>query len=221
MLSTQAWSVVTFKDKTPQICAMGWYQHLRPRGADERSTKGALKSISAFCQRETENGETKKAQNGGVWLSQPRWKVCPRAKFYQDFECIRRARPGQKKTTKKRDKLPNVASCKTTKHQSAQLEHLVWNTHKTPGGHFYSTIRTWTSWTESYSPVQSNRSCSCGDSPVARGESSCSSISASRASRRFPFSPNRHWLQNCRLETNDWILLLLFIFISSYKLDLF
>ena len=52
----------------------------------------------------------------------------------------------------------------------------------------------------SYSPVQSDRSYSCGDSPAARGESSCSSISASRASRRFPFWPNRHWLQNCRLE---------------------
>lgn len=53
----------------------------------------------------------------------------------------------------------------------------------------------------SYSPVQSARSCSYGDSPAARGGSSCSSISASRASRRVPSSPSRHWLQNCRLET--------------------
>lgn len=53
---------------------------------------------------------------------------------------------------------------------------------------------------QSHSPVQLTRSYSCGDSPVARGASSCSSISASRASHRFPSSPNRHSLQNCRLK---------------------
>lgn len=51
-----------------------------------------------------------------------------------------------------------------------------------------------------YSPVQPTRSYPRGDSPVARGERSCSSISASGASRRCPFSPNRRWLQNCRLK---------------------
>lgn len=64
------------------------------------------------------------------------------------------------------------------------------------------TTNAQTSWAARYSPVQSARSYSCGDSPVARGESSCSSISASRASRRSPSSPNRHWLQNCRLKTH-------------------
>lgn len=53
---------------------------------------------------------------------------------------------------------------------------------------------------QSHSPVQLTRSYSCGDSPVARGASSCSSISASRASHQFPSSPNRHSLQNCRLK---------------------
>lgn len=53
---------------------------------------------------------------------------------------------------------------------------------------------------QSHSPVQLTRSYSCGDSPVARGASSCSSISASRASHRFLSLPNRHSLQNCRLK---------------------
>lgn len=64
----------------------------------------------------------------------------------------------------------------------------------------------WASWTASYSPVSSNRSYSCGDSPAARGEGSRSNISASPASRRVLSSPSRRWLQNCRLRQRGALL---------------
>lgn len=64
----------------------------------------------------------------------------------------------------------------------------------------------WASWTASYSPVSSNRSYSCGDSPAARGEGSRSNTSASPASRRVLSSPSRRWLQNCRLRQRGALL---------------
>lgn len=64
----------------------------------------------------------------------------------------------------------------------------------------------WASWTAWYSPVSSNRSYSCGDSPAARGEGLRSNTSASPASRRVLSSPSRRWLQNCRLRQRGALL---------------
>lgn len=91
-----------------------------------------------------------------------------------------------------------------------QAVNTAWYTHEPTGQYLLTHEGTWSkiTWSSctaaSYSPSQSTRSYSCGDSPAARGENS--SISASPASRRSPSLSNRHWRQNCRLEQRSTLL---------------